>query len=115
TAYVLFHHVMGETNGKRGVWSYVKGGMGGLTQALAGAAKDLGVDIRCQAEVAKILVHSGAVTGVALATGEEFFAPKVASNVDARLTFTQFMDAKILPPDFADAIARISYDSASLK
>ena len=22
TAYVLFHHVMGETNGKRGVWSY---------------------------------------------------------------------------------------------
>ena len=36
TAYVLFHHVMGETNGKRGVWSYVRGGMGGLTQALAG-------------------------------------------------------------------------------
>ncbi|MBV8372059.1 MAG: NAD(P)/FAD-dependent oxidoreductase, partial [Candidatus Eremiobacteraeota bacterium] len=38
TAYVLFHHVMGETNGKRGVWSYVRGGMGGLTQALARAA-----------------------------------------------------------------------------
>ena len=49
TAYVLFHHVMGETNGKRGVWSYVKGGMGGLTQALAKAAKDLGVEIRCDA------------------------------------------------------------------
>ncbi|MGB6953410.1 MAG: NAD(P)/FAD-dependent oxidoreductase, partial [Candidatus Cybelea sp.] len=31
TAYVLFHHVMGETNGKRGVWSYGRGGMGGLT------------------------------------------------------------------------------------
>ena len=28
TAYVLFHHVMGETNGKKGVWSYVRGGMG---------------------------------------------------------------------------------------
>ena len=39
TAYVLFHHVMGETNGKRGVWSYVRGGMGGLTQALAAAAQ----------------------------------------------------------------------------
>ncbi len=38
TAYVLFHHVMGETNGKRGVWGYVRGGMGGLTQALAKAA-----------------------------------------------------------------------------
>src|SRR5207247_4899360 len=31
TAYVLFHHVMGETNGKRGVWSYTRGGMGGWT------------------------------------------------------------------------------------
>ncbi len=48
TAYVLFHHVMGETNGKRGVWSYVRGGMGGLTQALARAAKDLGVEIRTE-------------------------------------------------------------------
>src|SRR5271156_1114897 len=57
TAYVLFHHVMRETNGKRGVWSYVKGGMGGLSQALAGAAKALGVEIRCDAEVARILVQ----------------------------------------------------------
>ena len=28
TGYVLFHHVMGETNGSRGVWAYVEGGMG---------------------------------------------------------------------------------------
>src|SRR5205807_8641425 len=53
TAYVLFHHVMGETNGKKGVWAYVRGGMGGISQALAGAAKDLGVEIRCNAEVAR--------------------------------------------------------------
>jgi phytoene dehydrogenase-like protein len=115
TAYVLFHHVMGETNGKRGVWSYVRGGMGGLTQALARAATDLGVDIRTEAEVARILVHHGTVTGVALAGGEEFHAPKVASNVDARLTFTKMMDPRILPPDFAEAIGRIDYSSASLK
>src|SRR2546425_3738299 len=65
TAYVLFHHVMGETNGKKGVWSYVRGGMGGLTQALAGAARDLGVEIRCEAEVSRILVQNGVVKGVA--------------------------------------------------
>ena len=69
TAYVLFHHVMGETNGKRGVWGYVQGGMGGITQSLAAAARDLKVDIRCEAEVARILVHNGAVLGVALANG----------------------------------------------
>jgi phytoene dehydrogenase-like protein len=115
TAYVLFHHVMGETNGKRGVWSYTKGGMGGLTQALARAARDLGVEIRCEAEVTKIIVRNDAAVGVALANGDTFEARKIASNLDCRLTFTQLLDPKILPPDFAEAIGRIGYESASLK
>ncbi len=116
TAYVLFHHVMGETNGKRGVWSYTRGGMGGLSNALARAAKDLGAEIRTEAEVAKILVQNGRASGVALASGEEFYAVKaVASNVDPNLTFTRLLDPTILPPDFAEAIQNINYDSGSLK
>ena len=115
TAYVLFHHVMGQTNGKRGVWSYVKGGMGGLTQALAKAGKDLGVDIRLNADVARILVKDGAVYGVALADGEEFLAPKVASGVDPHLTFEKMLEPQQLPPEFLAAIRRIDYGSASLK
>jgi phytoene dehydrogenase-like protein len=115
TAYVLFHHVMGETDGRRGVWGYVRGGMGGLTQALAAAARARGADIRCGAEVARILVRDGAVTGVALAGGDEFRAPIVASNADARITFTRLLDPGLLPADFVEAVARISYDSASLK
>jgi phytoene dehydrogenase-like protein len=115
TAYVLFHHVMGETNGKRGVWAYVRGGMGGLTQALAGAAKALGVQVRTQAEVARILIRDGAVTGVALADGGEYRANVVASNADANVTFNRLMDSRLLPPAFAEAVGRISYDSASLK
>ena len=115
TAYVLFHHVMGETNGKRGVWGYVRGGMGGLTQALAKAAKDLGVEIRCDAEVNHLQIRDGSVHGVVLANGDEFQAPVVASNADAHVTFTRLMDPKQLPDDFAAAVQRISYDSASLK
>ncbi|MDQ6932567.1 MAG: NAD(P)/FAD-dependent oxidoreductase [Candidatus Eremiobacteraeota bacterium] len=115
TAYVLFHHVMGETNGKRGVWSYVKGGMGGLTQALAKAAVHLGVDIRTEAEVTKILVKRNSVKGVALTTGEEFRASNVASNVDCNITFNKLMEAKTLPPAFLEAVNRIDYGSASLK
>jgi phytoene dehydrogenase-like protein len=115
TAYVLFHHVMGETNGKRGVWSYVKGGMGGLTQALAKAATDLGVDIRTEAEVAKILTKDGRVTGVALRNGDEFTADAVASGVDCHITFQKLLDPAELPPEFNAAIARISYSSASCK
>ena len=100
TAYVLFHHVMGETNGKRGVWAYVRGGMGGLTQALANAAKDLGVEIRTEAEVATILVQDGTATGVALANGDEFRRRVVASNADANVTFDKLLDPQLLPPDF---------------
>jgi phytoene dehydrogenase-like protein len=115
TAYVLFHHVMGETNGKRGVWSYTRGGMGGLTQALARAAQDLKVEIRTSAEVSRILVKDGQAVGVALANGEELRARVVASNVDPHVTFTRLLDPKVLPPDFAEAVSRIRYDSASLK
>jgi len=115
TAYVLFHHVMGETNGKRGVWAYVKGGMGGLTQALASVARSLHVEIRTEAEVSRILVKDGAVTGVALANGEEYQAHTVASNADANVTFNRLLDNRLLPPSFAEAVNRISYESASLK
>jgi phytoene dehydrogenase-like protein len=115
TAYVLFHHVMGETNGKRGVWGYVRGGMGGLTQALAAAAKDLKVHIRCEAEVSRIVMHNGRAQGVALVNGDEYSAPVVASNADAHVTFTRLLDPRVLPPEFAEAIGRVGYESASLK
>ncbi len=115
TAYVLFHHVMGETNGKRGVWGYVRGGMGGLTQALAQVARNLGVVIRCEAEVAQIVVERGAVTGVHLSSGETVQARVVASNADANVTFTRLLDPRLLPPSFAEAVGRINYESASLK
>ena len=66
TAYVLFHHVMGECDGVRGVWGYVRGGMGGISNAIAAAAREKGAEIRTNAEVARILVQDGAVRGVAL-------------------------------------------------
>ena len=45
TAYVLFHHVMGECDGARGVWGYVRGGMGGISNAIASAAREPGAEI----------------------------------------------------------------------
>jgi phytoene dehydrogenase-like protein len=115
TAYVLFHHVMGEAGGARGVWAYMRGGMGGLTQALAAAARDLGAEIRCDAEVARILVHDGRAVGVALSNGDEYSAPIVASNADAGVTFLRLLDRNELPEPFVADVERISYESASLK
>src|SRR5215210_659859 len=71
TAYVLFHHVMGEGGGARGVWGYMRGGMGGLTQALASAARGVGVEIRCGVEVKDLLVEKNRAAAVLLTSGEE--------------------------------------------
>jgi phytoene dehydrogenase-like protein len=115
TAYVLFHHVMGECNGVRGVWGYVRGGMGTISNALASSAKSFGAEIRMNAEVGKILVKDGYVEGVALKDGTEFRAKRVASGADAHVTFVKLMDAKDLPAEFLDAVNRIDYSSATVK
>jgi phytoene dehydrogenase-like protein len=115
TAFVLFHHVMGECNGVRGVWGYVRGGMGGITQALADAARSHGAEIRVDAPVARISVRDGGVTGVVLADGSEVAARRVASNADAHVTFLKLLDEKELPGDFVAAVRAIDYTSPSLK
>jgi phytoene dehydrogenase-like protein len=89
--------------------------MGGLTQALAKAATDLGVEIRTEAEVSRILVENGSAVGVVLANGDELRARRIASNVDCRLTFETFMDPQQLPPEFVSELKRIDYSSASAK
>lgn len=115
SAYVLLHHVMGEAGGKRGVWGYVRGGMGGLAQALAAACRAAGAEIRTEAEVASIAVRNGRATGVVLATGEEIAARAVASSIDGRQTFLRLVGEKNLPDDFAEQVRRIDYSSASAK
>lgn len=115
TAYVLLHHVMGEAGGARGVWGYVQGGMGGLAEALAGACRDLRVDIRRQAEVTRILTEGGKVRGVSLSDASILEAPVVASSVDAHWTFERFLQPHELPEQFRTAVAGIDYSSASAK
>src|SRR5271165_1514483 len=56
SAYVLLHHVFGEVNGKPGQWGHAIGGMGAITQAMVACARERGVAIDCNAEVAKVLV-----------------------------------------------------------
>ncbi len=115
TAYVLFHHVMGECDGVRGVWGYVRGGMGGLSNAIASAAKEKGAEIRVNASVARIVVKNGEATGVVLADGTELSARKVISGIDASMTFLRLMDPKELPGEFAESIRHLDYASGSCK
>src|SRR5258706_2017571 len=100
TAYVLFHHVMGECDGARGVWGYVRGGMGSLSNAIASAAKERGAEIKVNASVSRIVVKDGRARGVTLADGTDYHTDKVVSGVDANVTFIRLMDQKELPTDF---------------
>jgi phytoene dehydrogenase-like protein len=83
-----------------GTSAFPRGGMGALAQAMAEAAKQAGAEIRTGAEVAQILVKNGAVTGVALASGEEIPAKAVISNADPRRTFLKLVDPVHLEPGF---------------
>ena len=115
TAYVLFHHVMGECDGVRGVWGYVRGGMGGLSNAIAGAARAHGAEIVTSAEVARVQLTDGRATGVVLADATEIGAAQVVSGADANVTFLKLLDPKALPVEFTDAVRNLDYRSASLK
>ncbi len=115
TAYVLFHHVMGECNGARGVWGYVRGGMGGISNAIAAAAREKGADIRTSAEVSRIMVQDGRATGVVLMDGSEIRATRVVSGADPNITFLKLLNGASLPADFVEAVRSIDYSSASLK
>lgn len=115
TAYVLLHHVMGEAGGARGVWGYVEGGMGSLSEAIAKAGRERGVEIRLNSSVEEILTSACQTTGVRLAGGEIIPARKVASCIDAHWTFEKLLPRGVLPTDFQKAVSRIDYSSASMK
>jgi phytoene dehydrogenase-like protein len=115
TAYVLFHHVMGETGGARGVWGYVRGGMGALPEAIARSALAAGAEIRTGARVARILVEDGSARGVVLEDGTELRARRVASNADATRTLLGLVGEAHLPPPVVEAARRIDYSSGSVK
>ncbi|MBI2608329.1 MAG: NAD(P)/FAD-dependent oxidoreductase [Deltaproteobacteria bacterium] len=115
TAYVLFHHVMGEAEGVKGAWGYVEGGMGGITQALYKSATRFKVEALTNASVHKILVKNGEAYGVALQDGREFYAKAIISNADPKKTFLDFVSSHDLPSDFIRGVKNIKFRSASFK
>ena len=116
TAYVLLHHYMGEIDGAFRSWGFARGGTGAISNAIASAAREHGVEIRTEAPVAQIRLQRGQATGVILANGDELDAELVLSSVDPNLTFLRFMDAdKELPAEFVEEIRRYKYRGSSGK
>jgi phytoene dehydrogenase-like protein len=116
TAYILLHHCMGGVNGHRGLWGFVRGGMGAVSNAIADSARSRGAVIRTNSPVEKIVVRQGRARGVVLKSGEEIAAGLVASNLDPKKTFLDLLDAAAdLDPEFVDGIRKFRIEGTSLK
>jgi len=115
TAYVLLHHYMGEIDGAFRSWGFSRGGTGAISNAIADAAREAGVEIRTKAPVGKILVKNGRAAGVVLQSGEELYANVVSSSVDPHLTFEKFLEPNELPADFLEGVRRYKFRGSSGK
>src|SRR5690349_611839 len=115
TAYVTLHHHIGGVDGQAGAWGFPRGGMGGVTSALAAAARSFGAEIRTGAEVARIRTSGGRVTGVTLASGEEVDAGIVVTTAHPQISFLRLLDPGVLPPDFVAEIKAWQSRSGTVK
>src|SRR5437868_3365201 len=115
TAYVLLHHYMGEIDGAFRAWGIPKGGTGGISNAIASAARAHGAEIRTEAPVARIRTRGGRALGVTLESGEEIDAGTVLSSVDARRTFLDLLEPGSLDPSFEHLVRRYRFRGSSGK
>lgn len=110
TAYVMLHHHIGDTG-----WGFPRGGMGGVTGAMAAAARSFGAEIRTGAPVARIDVHNGRVSGVTLESGEELRAATVVTTAHPKISFLRLVDRAQLPGDFVADIDAWQTRSGTVK
>ena len=114
SAYVLLHHLFGEAAGVAGAWGHAIGGMGAITQAMAKACKDKGVDIVLDAPVEELIVERGRARG-AVVGGKAYRAHQVAANVNPRLLFERLVPAGVVEPEIARRLGNWASESATFR
>lgn len=114
TALVFLHRQVGQALGSIGVRQVVRGGTVRLAEALAAAARALGVEIRLGAQVHQVGVREGRATGVVLSTGEVVDGGHVISSADPRRSFG-FVDAKWLDPALLLAVDNIRFRGSTAR
>lgn len=128
SAYVLLHHVMGEAAGRKGVWAYVRGGMGAVSNAIAAAAREHGAELVTSAPVERIEFSGQRATGVRMRDGSVLQARHaVLSNATPYHTFLELMpgyartsgnhaaESSPLPDEFLQHIRHAEYGCGALK
>ena len=96
TAYVLLHHAFGEVNGRTGAWGIARGGMGAISEAMAGFARSKGAIIETSKPVKEIITEGDRAAGVITADGETITARCVAANIHPQTLLTRLLDPSLL-------------------
>jgi phytoene dehydrogenase-like protein len=110
------HHWIGEIDGHAGAWGWVKGGMGGVSQAIARAAEAAGAEIRTNAEVQRVAIAgTGRAVGVELADGSLVRARRVVSSAHPITTYLDLVGEDRLPPRVVRDVKRYRTRSGSVK
>lgn len=151
SAYVLLHHIgnltrqnwyfyqrpfkrfykneVGGVDGQKGVWAYVEGGMGSISECLAMNAKcyDDQIEIYTSQNVKEIIIENEnsdtpKTKGVLLTSGKFIESNIIMSNCTPHVTFNQLLGRYNLKKhsnanvaNFFKRIDNISYDSGTMK
>ncbi|HKE54037.1 MAG TPA: NAD(P)/FAD-dependent oxidoreductase [Actinomycetota bacterium] len=116
SAYVLMHHWIGEIDGHAGAWGWVKGGMGGVSSAMARAARAAGAEVRTDAEVDRVAITtSGRAVGVSLSDGSLVRSQRVVSSAHPITTYRDLIGEERLPGDVVRDVRRYRTRSGSVK
>ena len=115
TGYSFFYNWACSSNGLFRSSGNVKGGMGALSEALARAARPLGVDIQTSTAVEKISVEDNVATGVQLENGDHIRAGTIVSAVDMNTTFLKLTGTSGLDQPFVKHLQNIKYRGSTAR
>ncbi len=115
TAYVLLHHCFGDILGRPGAWGHAIGGMGAITQAMAKAAQEVGVEIEVSVPVTDVLGDAKGINALQLEDGRKITARAICTNVHPKLLFGKLVSKELVPPDFMNRIKNIKSVSGTFR
>jgi phytoene dehydrogenase-like protein len=114
SAYVLLHHLFGEAAGVPGAWGHAIGGMGAITQAMAKAIREKGVEIVLEAPVEEVIAERGRVVG-AVSRGTAYRARAVAAGVNPKLLFDRLLPGGAVAPEISRRMSGWASESATFR
>ncbi len=115
TAFMLARSYIRNNDTPAGGTGFVRGGMGGISEAIAASGRSHGLEVRTGATVVAIRVKAGRAAGVVLESGEEIDAPLVIANASARTTFLELIEPAALPPRFLSDLRKLRARSTGFK